>query len=106
VCTSSNPHPDGAELVGSAAGPTFCYTGMGAALNDINGREADELGTYLIGNQFAHVVRSSGFEVPAAKRPATRTLPPSVQAHTPIVWRPVNPHLLIGSPNIAGGGCP
>lgn len=107
VCTSSHPHPDGAELVGGATGPTFCYIGSGAALNDISGHEADEFGRYIPGSLFAHVVWSNGLEVPAAKRPAVRSFPrpPTVMTNTPIVWRPVCPSLQIGSPLFAGG-CP
>jgi hypothetical protein len=105
VCTTSHPHPDEADLVGSAAGPIFCYAGRGAALNDINGHEADERGIYLPGAQFVHVVWSSGFEIPAAKRPATRSFPLALNPNSPIVWRPVQPRLKIGS-ELSAGGCP
>jgi hypothetical protein len=67
VCSTSHPHPDEADLVGSSAGPIFCYVGRGAAFNDINGREADVRGIYLPGTRFAHVVWNSRFEVPGAK---------------------------------------
>lgn len=108
VFTSSYPHPDGAELIGSDAGPTFCYSGRGAAFNDINGHEADESGVYLKGTRFVHVVFTGEYETIAAKRPATAGgWPMKVNPKTPIVWRPVSPYLKIGSPLTAtGGGCP
>ena len=106
VCTTSHPHPDEAELVGSATGPIRCYIGRGAALNDIHGHEADHRSTYLPGNQFKHVVWSGGFEVPAAKRPAARGgFPATVNPNSPIVWRPVHPRLKIGS-ELRASGCP
>jgi hypothetical protein len=106
VCTSSHPHPDGAQLVGSASGPSFCYAGVGAALNDINGREADERSIYLPGAAFVHVVWNSGFEVPGAKRPAVRGWPKVVDPNSPIVWRAFASGVKIGSEPRAAGGCP
>ena len=47
VCTSTQVHPDGAFMVrsypqsGSGPDDTFCYTGVGAALNDLDGIERD-----------------------------------------------------------------
>jgi hypothetical protein len=110
VCTSSHPHPDGAELVGSAAGPIFCYVGRGAALNDRNGLEADERSLYIEGLP-VHVVWGTiggvTLEVVAAKRPATRTFPPPaiVRTNTPILWRAFVPYVKIGSELSAVGGC-
>jgi hypothetical protein len=107
VLTSSYPHPDGAELVGSDAGPTYCYRGRGAAFNDINGHEADETGTYLEGGQFVHVIFTGEYETLAAKRPASNgRYPPKPNPNSPIVWRPVSPYLKFGSPLVASGGCP
>ena len=107
VCTSSHPHPDGAELAGSDAGPIFCYSGRGAGFNDLNGREADESGVYLKGSQFMHVLYVSGYETLAAKRPATSGgWPLKLNANSPVVWRPVSPYLEVGSPMMASGGCP
>ena len=107
VFTSSHPHPDGAELDGSDAGPTYCYTGRGAAFNDINGHEADESGMYLKGTQYIHVVFTGEYETTAAKRPATKGgWPMKPNPNSPIVWRPVS-SMKIGSPLVAtGGGCP
>lgn len=89
VCTSSNPHPDGAQLVSSdPARGVYCYQGKGAGLNDPQGRERDQSGAYLSGNRYCHVVWNSGLEVPAAKRPATTSgWPVKVNEKSPIVWR-------------------
>jgi hypothetical protein len=107
VCTSSRPHPDEADLVGSAEGPVFCYVGRGAALNDVHGHEADARRLYLPGTRFVHVVWNSGFEVPGAKRPAARAgWPPALNPDSPIAWRPVHRYLKIGSELQAEGGCP
>ena len=107
VCTSSHPHPDDAQLVGSAAGPIFCYVGFGAALNNIHGHEADERRIYLQGFQFEHVVWNSGYEVPGAKRPARKAgWPPAINPNSPITWAPVLPNPKIGSELHAEGGCP
>jgi hypothetical protein len=105
VPTNSHPHPDGAQLVGGTCGPIFKYIGAGAALNDVNGREADETGHYYPGSAYAHVVWNSGYEVPAAKRPATYSWPPLINQNSPIVWRAVQSGALIGSDLIAMG-CP
>lgn len=109
VCASNgpgvNPHPDYADLVRSYASPgsevddVFCYTGWAAALNDTNGAERDWLGQYRVGEASCHYLSVSGLEVPAAKRPATRSLPAPgrVVDTTPIVWRPVNPNIPIAN---------
>jgi hypothetical protein len=111
VCSNNNPitnpHPDDALLVrsfpqpGSIEDDTFCYAWTGAALNDINGTERDPYGEYYLGEPYCHYVWQSGYEVPAAKRPATRSFPApgSVNTTTSILWRPVNPNI-----NIANGG--
>ena len=107
VFTTSHPHPDGADLVGSDAGPIFSYVGRGAAFNDIHGHEADVRGLYLPGTRFVHVVWNSGYEVPGAKRPAAKVgWPPAVEPRSPIVWRAVHPRLKFGSELRAVGGCP
>ena len=104
VCTSSNPHPDGAEML--SADPqanVYCYRGAGAGLNDINGQERDERGVYLTGDgQYnpCHFVVSGGVGVPAAKRPATRSLPfpGSVRVDTPLRWRVYSPYVTVANP--------
>jgi hypothetical protein len=99
VFTSSNPHPDGAQMIESEGGPPYCYSGRGAAFNDLNGHEADESGTYLRGWRFVHVVYNGQYETTAAKRPATAGgWPLKYNRSSPIVWRPVSPYLKIGSP--------
>jgi hypothetical protein len=105
VCSRDRPelHPDQADLVRSYAQPgsevddTFCYTGYGACLNDINGAERDWLGDYWVGDGFCHYIVSGGLEAPAAKRPATRSLPAPglVNDRSYVLWRPVNPNLAI-----------
>jgi hypothetical protein len=94
VCCSSNPHPDGAELVAVPSPGVFCYKGRGAGLNNRHGWERAENGMYLFP---PHAVWNSGFEVPAAKRPNTRSYPPSVNINTPIVWRVVDPNVSIAN---------
>lgn len=94
VCTTSNPHPDGAALSSvTAVGGTkvYCYKGPGAGLNDINGIEIDPMGTYYTGTNRCHVIWSNGYEVPGSKRPSTKNLPPpgTIVTTTPIAWRPV-----------------
>ncbi len=109
VCSLNNPatrpHPDGAELVrsyssnGGDVDDIFCYTGWGAGLNDINGTERDETTNYLTGERYCHWIVSSGFEVPGAKRPATKSLPAPgiVNVKSLVVWRPVNPNVNIAN---------
>ena len=76
VCSANNPavrpHPDQAELVGTIIGrdgnTAYCYTGPGAALNDIKGMERDATGRYLKGQRYLprHCVR----RVPGSGRQA------------------------------------
>lgn len=91
VCSSDAVHPDGATRTRQASATSFCYTGRGAALNDINGTERDEYGNYYPDANHCHEAWISGVGAPAAKRPATRSFPApgSVRTDTPIVWRPV-----------------
>jgi streptogramin lyase len=112
VCSTNRPngvlHPDGVaptRLLPAGAGA--CYTGNGAALNDLNGTERDKAGNYLSGSMYCHYIIVGGLEVPGAKRPATRypkTKSSDGKTHydltrreinpaTPIVWRPVDPNL-------------
>jgi hypothetical protein len=94
----THPHPDGATYAGPGAG-VFFYTGPGAALNDINGTERDAYMNYLPGERYCHMIISSGYEVPGAKRPATRTLPAPgiVNGKTVVTWKPVNPNVDIAN---------
>lgn len=89
VCTSSSVHPDGATFT-RMNGTSYCYTGTGAGLNDINGAERDETGVYLPGAASCHTIFNGYYETTAAKRPATAGgYPVSINIHTPVVWRPV-----------------
>lgn len=105
VCTSTQVHPDGALLVrsysqsGSGPDDTFCYTGEGAALNDINGIERDRFGQYYGEENYCHFIQNGGYEVPGAKRPATRSLPApgSINTRSPIAWRPVSPNFSVAN---------
>ena len=95
VCTSSNPHPDGATFT-RMLGDSFCYIGAGAALNDIHGTERDEFGTYL--GTRCHVIHTADYEMVGAKRPATTgTWPMTVKINTPILWRPVTTSVTIAN---------
>jgi hypothetical protein len=96
VCTSSNPHPDGAPFT-RMNGESYCYAGAGAALNDMNGAERDETGTYLTDGMHCHVVYNGQYEVPGAKRPATSSWPMRVNINSPILWRPVATSLAIAN---------
>jgi len=75
VCTSSDPHPDGAELIDYAATRGVLLHRTWPGMNDINGVEQDEHGNYITGKEASHVVLSGGFQVPAAKRPSTGGFP-------------------------------
>lgn len=99
VCTNSPVHPDGAALSRTDNATYWCYKGPGAGLNDINGTERDAYGVYIPGSEYCHVAWSSGIEVPAAKRPATKNFPsPGSATVSPIVWRPVNEKVPIANP--------
>ena len=100
VCTSSHPHPDGAQLVSAdPQASVYCYRWTGAGLNDINGTERDEKGVYYVEAIRCHTVVSGGIGVPAAKRPATRSLPAPGRPrdNTPLLWRVVNPNVTIAN---------
>lgn len=100
-------HPDGAELsssyssTGSGPHDTFCYRRYGAALNDINGVERDEFYDYFVGENFCHFMVNNGFEVPAAKRPATVSFPvPRYDPQSFLLWRPVASNIFIANKTI------
>jgi hypothetical protein len=101
VCTSSHPHPDGAMLTRSPSPGVYCYIGRGAALNDNGGSDRGPDGHTLtsVEGGYIHIMRSGGYEVFAAKRPATRNvpMPPRVNPATPLVWRPVASNVRIGN---------
>lgn len=94
VCSSTFGSLDQltAEYIGSPQPGVYCYKGQGAGLNDISGRERDRNNVYLTGSKRCHVAWSGGYEVFAAKRPATISYPAPgrVDAKSPIVWRPVS----------------
>lgn len=95
---SSHPHPDGAYYKGYD-GTANIFTYYSAALNDINGAERDWLGGYYVGDGWCHYIVQGGYEVPAAKRPATKSLPAPGVINTGsfVTWRPVNPNLDIAN---------
>ncbi|TYL51167.1 hypothetical protein [Agromyces mariniharenae] len=86
ICSSDNPHPDGARPI--SGGPPWCYTGEGAALNNRFGVQFDRYGRRIY--DFEHVLWYSGYEVIASKRPNTKRYPVPVRwsTTTPIRWRP------------------
>lgn len=99
VCTYSTPHPDGALYTGPGyyAG-THCYTDLGAAVNDNNG-ERDSAGFYYGADWSYHLVMSNGVQVPAAKRPSTRSYPApgSVNERSYLLWLVVNSYVSIAN---------
>jgi hypothetical protein len=109
VGTTSVPHPDGAAL--TAYDPDLglgWYTGTGAALNDTGGEErhrvlgpgGEAAWTEYIGKWWScHFIDFMGYQVPAAKRPSTRTTPypGSVNVQSRIRWLPVNPYVTIAN---------
>jgi hypothetical protein len=100
VCArTGGDHPDFAEVVEDLGGGILCYSGPGAGLNDTGGTERDWLGEYFHGSEFCHYIVTGHFEVPAAKRPATRSYPApgSVNMNSPLLWRPVNPNVRIAN---------
>lgn len=80
-------------------GNSHNYTGLGAALNDINGTERDQYTNYYPYDIYCHMIVSGGLEVPGAKRPATKSFPlPGVVVGTTLnVWRPVNLNVTIAN---------
>ena len=94
VCSSTFGSLDQltAQYIGSPQPGVYCYKGQGAGLNDISGRERDRNNVYLTGSKRCHVAWSGGYEVFAAKRPATISYPAPgrVDTKSPIVWRPVS----------------
>ncbi len=99
VCSSTHDSYDqrSAMFMGSPEPGVWCYSGEGAGLNDINGTERDYWNNYLPGMDRCHVGMSNGWEVYAAKRPATTGWPVRVDTHSPIVWRPVAKNVSIAN---------
>jgi hypothetical protein len=93
VCSSTHDSFDQltAQYLGSPEPGVWCYKGQGAGLNDPNGTERNSSNVYLTGSKRCHVAWSGGYEVFAAKRPATISYPAPgrVDTKSPIVWRPV-----------------
>ena len=76
-----------ATYVGTDAYGNQCYTGDGAALNDVNGTERNSSNVYLSGSSRCHVALSGGYEVFAAKRPSTKSWPaPGVVDPSSSTW--------------------
>jgi Tol biopolymer transport system component len=105
VGTTSVPHPDGAQLVSfdPVAGVGW-YTGPGAALNDTGGVERDQYGVDALGHPLSgawpcHFIELMGVQVPAAKRPSTRSFPAPgrVNVNSRIRWLAVNPYVDIAN---------
>ena len=102
VCSLDEEHPDQAALtktINYCNGTIYCYSFWGAALNDLNGAERDDKGLYFAEPERCHIIQNGGFEVPAAKRPATRSFPApgSVNVYSLILWRPVSPNVTIAN---------
>ena len=109
VCSANHPythpHPDSDATVTRLFTGGSCYLGSGAAMNDVNGAERGPTGEYLSydprypGRAYCHMIVSNGYEVPAAKRPATKSLPAPgvVNEKSVIAWRPVNPNVVIAN---------
>jgi hypothetical protein len=103
VGTSTLNHPDGARRVAFDPDRRLAwYTEEGAALNDMSGTERDPFNVYYYSSNACHLVMSNGVQVPAAKRPSTRSYPRPgvVLINTPILWMVANPYV-----NIANGSC-
>jgi len=85
VCSSDNPHPDGALPI--SGGPPWCYTGEGVAFNNRDGAQFNQDGWRVY--RFYHVIWYSGYEVLAAKRPSVKhyPLPAYYWPKSPIRWR-------------------
>ena len=73
-----------------AATGVYCYTGRGAALNDVGGRERGPSGSYLVQSYHCHMaVLSPTVSLWVAKRPANNGS--TVNVNSPLIWRPVVP---------------
>jgi hypothetical protein len=102
VGTTSVPHPDGAEL--KSYDPVTrigWYSQTGAALNDAGGIERDASGFYFLDSASwsCHYIEVGGAQVPAAKRPSTRSTPypGSVNVNSRVRWLVANPYVDIAN---------
>lgn len=108
VCSTDQVHPDAHDggpdntrcfLNPQSGQVNCCWTGEGAALNDIGGRERDRNGVYLPESHHCHMLMLSASHVLlAAKRP------PNPGAG-PIVWRPVSPLAFVANGGAAVSRC-
>jgi hypothetical protein len=75
------------------------YTDNGAALNDTMGSEQDQNGFYFNTAWTCHLIELQGVQVPAAKRPSTKSFPAPgvVVVNSRIRWLPVNPYVNIAN---------
>jgi hypothetical protein len=100
VGTTTLVHPDGALQVSKddVRGIAW-YTGRGAALNDTSGQERDDSGYYYRSTSGCHYIPWQGVQVPAAKRPSTKSFPAPgvVDVFSHIRWLPANPYVDIAN---------
>ena len=100
VGTTSRPHPDNAyEYSWDEVRGIAWYTDNGAALNDIGGVERSQqhdLGQVIWA---CHFLEMQGVQVPAAKRPSTKSFPAPgvVNINSRIRWLPANPYVNIAN---------
>lgn len=98
---SGHAHPDLCSSVAkdASSASVFWYTEFSAAMNDMNGTERDSSGGYYSGEEYCHMLVSGGYEVPGAKRPATKSspYPGTIQKSSYVLWRPVNTSLTIAN---------
>ena len=111
VGTTSVPHPDGAVLVSLDPERLIAwYSEQGAALNFSDGIERDRDGLFIGPWYTCHYIETGGVQVPAAKRPSTRSFPPPgvYDVNSRIRWLVANPYVTIAndSPIDPRGGPP
>jgi hypothetical protein len=100
VGTTTMVHPDGALPVSKDEDRGIAwYTGFGAALNDASGEERDDKGFYVPADWACHLILAGGVQVPAAKRPSTRSFPAPgvVDVFSRIRWLVANPYVDIAN---------
>ncbi len=100
IGTTTLVHPDQALLVSVDPEKGIAwYTGTGAALNDTGGVERAIDGTYTGGATGCHYIEVGGVQVPAGKRPSTKSFPAPgvVNVNSRIRWLPANPYVNIAN---------